>query len=72
MAAVEDFDRLSAMIKLKSNQTRTYDRDGYKKRAACLCFRSEREEEVTPAITATFIHFKLTHTSANTLSNVCR
>ncbi|XP_051517516.1 diphosphoinositol polyphosphate phosphohydrolase 1-like isoform X1 [Myxocyprinus asiaticus] len=34
------------MIKLKSNQTRTYDRDGYKKRAACLCFRSEREEEV--------------------------
>ncbi|XP_016406119.1 diphosphoinositol polyphosphate phosphohydrolase 1-like isoform X2 [Sinocyclocheilus rhinocerous] len=40
------------MIKLKSNQTRTYDRDGYKQRAACLCFRSEREEEVTPAITA--------------------
>ncbi|XP_077073907.1 nudix (nucleoside diphosphate linked moiety X)-type motif 3a isoform X2 [Siphateles boraxobius] len=34
------------MIKLKSNQTRTYDRDGYKRRAACLCFRSEREEEV--------------------------
>ncbi|XP_056089314.1 nudix (nucleoside diphosphate linked moiety X)-type motif 3a isoform X3 [Rhinichthys klamathensis goyatoka] len=34
------------MIKHKSNQTRTYDRDGYKKRAACLCFRSEREEEV--------------------------
>ncbi|XP_051515863.1 nudix (nucleoside diphosphate linked moiety X)-type motif 3a isoform X1 [Myxocyprinus asiaticus] len=34
------------MIKLKSNQTRTFDRDGYKKRAACLCFRSEREEEV--------------------------
>uniref|UniRef100_A0A672T2S0 Nudix (nucleoside diphosphate linked moiety X)-type motif 3a n=1 Tax=Sinocyclocheilus grahami TaxID=75366 RepID=A0A672T2S0_SINGR len=35
------------MIKLKSSQTRTYDRDGYKQRAACLCFRSEREEEVT-------------------------
>uniref|UniRef100_A0A671SL73 diphosphoinositol-polyphosphate diphosphatase n=1 Tax=Sinocyclocheilus anshuiensis TaxID=1608454 RepID=A0A671SL73_9TELE len=34
------------MIKLKSSQTRTYDRDGYKQRAACLCFRSEREEEV--------------------------
>ncbi|XP_059396612.1 diphosphoinositol polyphosphate phosphohydrolase 1-like [Carassius carassius] len=34
------------MIKLKSKQTRTYDRDGYKQRAACLCFRSEREEEV--------------------------
>lgn len=33
-------------MKLKSNQTRTYDGDGYKKRAACLCFRSESEEEV--------------------------
>ncbi|ELK16612.1 Diphosphoinositol polyphosphate phosphohydrolase 1 [Pteropus alecto] len=33
------------MMKLKSNQTRTYDGDGYKKRAACLCFRSESEEE---------------------------
>ncbi|TKC49608.1 hypothetical protein EI555_016540 [Monodon monoceros] len=32
-------------MKLKSNQTRTYDGDGYKKRAACLCFRSESEEE---------------------------
>lgn len=35
------------MMKLKSNQTRTYDGDGYKKRAACLCFRSESEEEVS-------------------------
>ncbi|TWW62391.1 Diphosphoinositol polyphosphate phosphohydrolase 1 [Takifugu flavidus] len=35
------------MMKLKSNQTRTYDGDGYKKRAACLCFRSETEEEHT-------------------------
>ncbi|XP_030077242.1 diphosphoinositol polyphosphate phosphohydrolase 1 [Microcaecilia unicolor] len=34
------------MMKLKSNQIRTYDGDGYKKRAACLCFRSESEEEV--------------------------
>ncbi|KAK2491923.1 hypothetical protein MC885_020179 [Smutsia gigantea] len=34
------------MMKLKSNQTRTYDGDGYKKRAACLCFRSESEEEL--------------------------
>lgn len=33
-------------MKLKSNQTRTYDGDGYKKRAACLCFRNESEEEV--------------------------
>lgn len=33
-------------MKHKSNQTRTYDGDGFKKRAACLCFRSESEEEV--------------------------
>lgn len=34
------------MMKLKQNQTRTYDGDGYKKRAACLCFKNESEEEV--------------------------
>ncbi|XP_039731328.1 diphosphoinositol polyphosphate phosphohydrolase 3-beta isoform X2 [Pteropus medius] len=33
-------------MKCKPNQTRTYDPEGFKKRAACLCFRSEREEEV--------------------------
>nr|XP_021524559.1 diphosphoinositol polyphosphate phosphohydrolase 3-beta-like [Aotus nancymaae] len=33
-------------IKCKPNQTRTYDPEGFKKRAACLCFRSEREDEV--------------------------
>lgn len=38
------------MMKPKSNQTRTYDGDGYKKRAACLCFRSETEEEVSPVM----------------------
>lgn len=36
----------ASMMKFKPNQTRTYDREGFKKRAACLCFRSEREEEV--------------------------
>ncbi|XP_062928366.1 diphosphoinositol polyphosphate phosphohydrolase 2-like [Mobula hypostoma] len=34
------------MMKIKDNQTRTYDGDGYKKRAACLCFKSDCEEEV--------------------------
>lgn len=34
------------MMKLKPNQTRTYDGEGFKKRAACLCFKNEREEEV--------------------------
>lgn len=38
----------ASMMKFKPNQTRTYDREGYKKRAACLCFRSEREDEVSP------------------------
>lgn len=35
-------------MKLKPNQTRTYDGEGFKKRAACLCFKNEREEEVRP------------------------
>ncbi|KAM9312739.1 LOW QUALITY PROTEIN: diphosphoinositol polyphosphate phosphohydrolase 2 [Gastrophryne carolinensis] len=34
------------MMKFKPNQTRTYDREGYKKRAACLCFRNENEDEI--------------------------
>uniref|UniRef100_A0A3B3XGG6 diphosphoinositol-polyphosphate diphosphatase n=1 Tax=Poecilia mexicana TaxID=48701 RepID=A0A3B3XGG6_9TELE len=34
------------IMKLKPNQTRTYDGEGFKKRAACLCFKNEREEEV--------------------------
>ncbi|KAM9320741.1 diphosphoinositol polyphosphate phosphohydrolase 1 [Gastrophryne carolinensis] len=33
-------------MKLKNNQTRTYDRDGYKRRAACVCFRDGSEDEV--------------------------
>uniref|UniRef100_A0A3B3INQ6 diphosphoinositol-polyphosphate diphosphatase n=1 Tax=Oryzias latipes TaxID=8090 RepID=A0A3B3INQ6_ORYLA len=34
------------MIKLKQNQTRTYDVEGFKRRAACLCFKDETENEV--------------------------
>ncbi|KAF3854651.1 hypothetical protein F7725_022706 [Dissostichus mawsoni] len=33
-------------MKLKPNQTRTYDGEGFKKRAACVCFKNEKEEEV--------------------------
>ncbi|KAM4037771.1 diphosphoinositol polyphosphate phosphohydrolase 2 isoform 1-T1 [Anomaloglossus baeobatrachus] len=36
----------ASMMKFKPNQTRTYDREGFKKRAACLCFRNEREDEI--------------------------
>ncbi|KAI5614906.1 diphosphoinositol polyphosphate phosphohydrolase 3-beta [Silurus asotus] len=32
-------------MKFKPNQTRTYDGEGFKQRAACLCFRNEREDE---------------------------
>ncbi|XP_028304311.1 nudix (nucleoside diphosphate linked moiety X)-type motif 4a [Gouania willdenowi] len=34
------------MMKFKPNQTRTYDGEGFKRRAACVCFRNEREDEV--------------------------
>ncbi|XP_041651791.1 nudix (nucleoside diphosphate linked moiety X)-type motif 4a [Cheilinus undulatus] len=34
------------MMKFKPNQTRTYDGEGFKRRAACLCFKSEKEDEV--------------------------
>lgn len=35
------------MMKCKANQTRTYDGDGFKRRAACLCLRNEKEDEVS-------------------------
>lgn len=35
------------MMKFKPNQTRTYDGEGFKRRAACLCFRNEKEDEVS-------------------------
>lgn len=34
------------MMKFKPNQTRTYDGEGFKRRAACLCFKTETEDEV--------------------------
>ncbi|XP_062276246.1 nudix (nucleoside diphosphate linked moiety X)-type motif 4a [Scomber scombrus] len=34
------------MMKFKPNQTRTYDGEGFKRRAACLCFKNEKEDEV--------------------------
>uniref|UniRef100_A0A8C2Z7S8 diphosphoinositol-polyphosphate diphosphatase n=1 Tax=Cyclopterus lumpus TaxID=8103 RepID=A0A8C2Z7S8_CYCLU len=34
------------MMKFKPNQTRTYDGEGFKRRAACLCFKNENEDEV--------------------------
>lgn len=34
------------MVKEKPNSIRTYDEEGYRRRAACLCFRDETEQEV--------------------------
>lgn len=34
------------MVKEKLNSVRTYDEDGYRRRAACLCFKDESEQEI--------------------------
>ncbi|XP_070555838.1 diphosphoinositol polyphosphate phosphohydrolase 1-like isoform X2 [Ptychodera flava] len=34
------------MVKHKPNSIRTYDAEGFRKRAACLCFKSDAEQEI--------------------------
>ncbi|XP_034105345.1 diphosphoinositol polyphosphate phosphohydrolase 3-alpha [Drosophila sulfurigaster albostrigata] len=34
------------MVKEKPNSTRIYDKDGFRRRAACICVRAENEAEV--------------------------
>ncbi|XP_064605635.1 diphosphoinositol polyphosphate phosphohydrolase 1-like [Liolophura sinensis] len=34
------------MVKEKPNSVRTYDEDGFRRRAACLCFKDASEQEV--------------------------
>lgn len=34
------------MVKEKHNSTRTYDLDGFRRRAACVCVKDTREQEV--------------------------
>jgi len=34
------------MVKEKPNSTRTYDEEGFRRRAACLCVRDHEEKEV--------------------------
>uniref|UniRef100_A0A1B6CXV2 diphosphoinositol-polyphosphate diphosphatase n=1 Tax=Clastoptera arizonana TaxID=38151 RepID=A0A1B6CXV2_9HEMI len=34
------------MVKEKPGSTRIYDKDGFRRRAACICVRSESENEV--------------------------
>ena len=35
-----------AMVKEKPNSTRIYDEEGFRRRAACICVKSELEKEV--------------------------
>lgn len=34
------------MMKNRQNSVRTYDEDGYARRAGCICFKNEQEKEV--------------------------
>ncbi|XP_029648241.1 diphosphoinositol polyphosphate phosphohydrolase 1-like [Octopus sinensis] len=34
------------MVKQKTKTLRTYDEEGFRRRAACLCFRDESEQEI--------------------------
>jgi hypothetical protein len=57
------------MVKEKPDQIRTYDKDGYKRRAACLCFRDEKEDEVKMFVYILFTFFStMFHLYDNRLS----
>lgn len=45
-------------MKFKANQTRTYDGEGFKRRAACLCFRNDKEDEVRKGWTSIYSNQK--------------
>lgn len=49
------------MVKDKPDQTRIYDEEGYRQRAACLCVKNESESEVSLTIdnALVFTHFNL-------------
>lgn len=42
------------MVKEKPGSTRIYDQDGFRRRAACICVKSESENEV-------FVYFIFNH-----------
>lgn len=44
------------MVKEKPNSTRVFDSDGFRRRAACICVRSELETEVKESL----LHFQVT------------
>ena len=41
---------MKSMVKQRANGELTYDENGYKRRAACVVFRDEREEEVSECL----------------------
>jgi len=41
------------MVKEKPNSTRIYDKDGFRRRAACICVKSESEAEVSGDLMST-------------------
>lgn len=49
------FGIIGDMVKEKPNSIRTYDKDGFRRRAACLCFRDQKEEEVCNRVFKIFI-----------------
>ena len=55
----EDKNFLVINMKLKIDQIRTYDDAGFRRRAACLCFKSDCEREVSGNINASLIKYKL-------------
>lgn len=67
------------MVKEKPNSTRIYDKDGFRQRAACICVRSDDENEVSArkfTFARPFVVESVKHDitfffmSAGTLSNI--
>ncbi|KAL3867786.1 hypothetical protein ACJMK2_040633 [Sinanodonta woodiana] len=42
----QTFSTTANMVKEKPNSVRTYDEDGFRRRAACLCFKDHTEQEI--------------------------
>lgn len=42
----QELNKPKTMVKQRANGELTFDENGYKRRAACVVFRDEREDEV--------------------------
>jgi diphosphoinositol-polyphosphate diphosphatase len=45
------------MVKEKPNSTRIYDKDGFRRRAACICVKNPQESEVSQRVALEFKNF---------------